>query len=96
LGHRIVHIQRAAELIGGPDISWQPPEDDDNPPRFYEPLPTGPFKGSVTDKEEVERRRREYYEAIGWDENGIPKSTVLKKLDLLDVDRALNGIRRSG
>ena len=96
LGHRIVHIQRAAELIGGPDISWQPPEDDDNPPRFYEPLPTGPFKGSVTDKEEVERRRREYYEAIGWDENGIPKSSVLKKLDLLDVDRALNGIRRSG
>ncbi|MDH5441242.1 MAG: aldehyde ferredoxin oxidoreductase, partial [Candidatus Bathyarchaeota archaeon] len=96
LGHRIVHIQRAAELIGGPDISWQPPEDDDNPPRFYEPLATGPFKGSVTDKEEVERRRREYYEAIGWDENGIPKSSVLKKLDLLDVDRALNGIRRSG
>ncbi len=94
LGHRIVHIQRAAELLGGPDISWQPPEDDDNPPRFYEPLPTGPFKGSVTDKEEVQRRRKEYYEAIGWDENGIPMSSVLEKLNLLDVDRALDRIRQ--
>ena len=96
LGHRIVHIQRATELLGGADISWKPPKDDDNPPRFYEPLPTGPFKGSVTDKEEVERRRRQYYEAIGWDENGIPKSGVLKKLDQLDVERALDGIRQSG
>lgn len=74
----------------------QTPEDDDNPRRFYEPLPTGPFKGSVTDKEEVERRRREYYEAIGWDENGIPKPSVLKKLDLLDVDKTLDRIRQFG
>ena len=93
LGHRIIHIQRTAELLGGPDISWKPPKDDDNPPRFYEPLPTGPYKGSVTDRKEVERRRREYYEAVGWDENGIPKSDVLKKLNLLDVDKALDRVR---
>ena len=93
LGHRIVHIQRAAELLGGPDISWSAPKDDDNPPRFYEPLPSGPFKGRTTDRVETERRRREYYEAIGWDERGIPKSDVLKRLDLLDVDRALDRIR---
>ncbi|MFQ6095646.1 MAG: aldehyde ferredoxin oxidoreductase family protein [Candidatus Bathyarchaeia archaeon] len=96
LGSRIIHIQRAAELLGGPDIKWRPPRDDDNPPRFYEPLPTGPYKGQTTDKKEVERRRHEYYEAIGWDENGIPKSTVLKKMDLLDVDKALDRIRYSG
>ena len=93
LGHRIVHIQRAAELLGGPDISWSAPKDDDNPPRFYEPLPSGPFKGRTTDRVETERRRREYYEAIGWDGRGIPKSDVLKRLDLLDVDRALDRIR---
>jgi len=95
LGHRIIHIQRAAELLGGPDISWKPPKDDDNPLRFYEPLPTGPYKGLTTDRDVVERRRGEYYEAIGWDENGIPKSGVLKKLNLLDVDKAIDRIRQS-
>lgn len=94
LGHRIIHIQRAAELLGGPDVRWKPPKDDDNPPRFYEPLPSGPFKGSTTDKEEVERRKREYYEAIGWDKNGIPKSSVLRKLGLYDVDKDLDRIRK--
>ncbi|MFQ6095484.1 MAG: aldehyde ferredoxin oxidoreductase family protein [Candidatus Bathyarchaeia archaeon] len=93
LGHRIIHIQRAAELLGGPDIRWKPPEDDDNPPRFYEPLPTGPYMGLAADRREVERRRREYYEAIGWDENGVPRSAVLKKLGLQDVDKALDRIR---
>lgn len=94
LGHRIIHIQRAAELLGGPDVRWKPPKDDDNPPRFYEPLPSGPFKGLTTDKEEVERRKREYYEAIGWDKNGIPKSSVLRKLGLYDVDKDLDRIRK--
>jgi len=93
LGHRIIHIQRAAELLGGPDVRWKPPEDDDNPPRFYEPLPSGPFKGSAPDRREIEKRKREYYEAIGWDENGIPRSSTLKKLGLLDVDKALDKIR---
>ena len=93
LGPRIIHIQRAAELLGGPDVSWKPPESDDNPPRFYEPLPSGPYKGSAADREEIKRRRQEYYEAIGWDERGIPKSSVLRKLGLPDVDRALDKIR---
>jgi aldehyde:ferredoxin oxidoreductase len=93
LGHRIVHIQRAAELLGGPDLRWEPPRDDDNPPRFYEPLPSGPHKGDFITKEVMGRRRREYYKAIGWDKNGIPKSSVLKKLNLQDVDKALDKIR---
>lgn len=93
LGHRIVHIQRAAELIGGPDVNWRSPKDDDNPPRFYEPLPSGPYKGSTTNRKVVERRKKEYYDAIGWDERGIPKSNVLQNLGLLDVDQALSKIR---
>lgn len=94
LGPRIVHIQRAAELLGGPDITWNPVIDDDNPKRFYEPLPSGPYKGVTTDKDEVQRRRKEYYEIIGWDERGVPKSKVLRKLGLLDVDEALRRVRR--
>jgi len=93
LGHRIVHIQRAAELIGGPDVNWRPPRDDDNPPRFYEPLPSGPYKGSTTNRNVIERRKMEYYQAIGWDERGIPESGVLEKLGLSDVDKALSKIR---
>ena len=93
LGHRIIHIQRAAELLGGPDVAWKPPNDDDNPPRFYEPLPSGPYKGSTTNKADVEKRKQEYYDAIGWDNNGIPKSSVLRKLGLADVDKALDKIR---
>jgi len=38
--------------------------------------------------------KRQYYEAIGWDENGIPKSEVLKKLGLEDVDKALEKLRK--
>ncbi|MEM2888667.1 MAG: aldehyde ferredoxin oxidoreductase C-terminal domain-containing protein, partial [Candidatus Bathyarchaeia archaeon] len=76
-----------------PDLRWKPLKDDDNPPRFYEPLPSGPFKGSFISKEVIEKRKREYYEAIGWDKNGIPKSDVLKKLNLQDVDKALEKIR---
>lgn len=68
-------------LIGGPDVFWDP-ENDDNPPRFYEPLPSGPYKGRTTDRELVKRRKQEYYRAIGWDERGIPTAETLKKLGL--------------
>jgi aldehyde:ferredoxin oxidoreductase len=81
-------------LLGGPDIFWDPKTHDDNPPRFYEPLPTGPYKGKTTDRKAFEEMRKQYYEAIGWDENGIPKSDVLKKLGLQDVDKALERLRK--
>jgi len=93
LGHRIIHIQRAALLLGGPDIKWDPTVHDDNPPRYYEPLPSGPYKDKTTDRKAVEEMKKQYYEAIGWDERGIPKSEVLKKLGLEDVDRLLDKLR---
>jgi aldehyde:ferredoxin oxidoreductase len=94
LGRRITHIQRAALLIGGPDVTWDPATDDDNPPRYYEPLPSGPFKGQTTDKQVVEEMKKNYYATIGWDERGIPRSDTLIKLDLADVDKALRKLRR--
>lgn len=94
LGHRITHIQRALLLLGGPDIKWDPEVHDDNPPRYYEPLPSGPFKGMTTDKKAVEEMKKQYYTTIGWDERGIPKSEVLRRLGLEDVDRTISKLRK--
>ncbi|MGQ9781064.1 MAG: aldehyde ferredoxin oxidoreductase C-terminal domain-containing protein [Nitrososphaeria archaeon] len=59
----IIQIQKAALLLGGPDARWI--EADNNPPRFYEPLPTGPCKGKATDRKEVEKMKTEYYKVVG-------------------------------
>jgi aldehyde:ferredoxin oxidoreductase len=83
----IIQIQRAALLIGGPDVSWA--GIDVNPPRWYEPLPTGPYKGKATVIEEVEEMKQEYYKVVGWDKKGIPTTETLKKLDLVDVDNQI-------
>ena len=71
--------------MGGPDVSWEPIKDDVNPPRFYEPLPSGPYKGKVTDIDRVELRTHAYFETLGWDERGIPKEETLKRLGLSDI-----------
>lgn len=90
---RILHLQRAMLLLGGPDLKWNPKIHDDNPPRFYKPLPSGPYKGKRVQKAEVEKDKKKYYKEAGWDENGIPESETLRKLGLRDVDEALNKIR---
>jgi len=90
---RVLQLQRAMLLLGGPDLKWNPKNHDDNPPRFYEPLPSGPYKGKTTDRAAVEEYKNRYYEAVGWDENGIPKKETLRKLGLYDVDKALEKLR---
>jgi aldehyde:ferredoxin oxidoreductase len=93
-GLKILQIQRALLLLGGPDLKWNPRVDDDNPSRFYEPLPSGPCKGKAADRTSVRRSVQKYYKQAGWDENGIPKSETLKKLELGDVDKALRKLRK--
>jgi aldehyde:ferredoxin oxidoreductase len=56
-------------------------------------LPSGPYKGEAADRTRVKKSVQEYYEAVGWDENGIPKSGTLKKLELVDLDNALRKLR---
>jgi len=92
-GSRILQLQRAMLLLGGPDVKWIPKTNDANPPRFYEPLPSGPYKGKTTDKDRVEEDKERYYKEAGWDENGVPRSNVLRKLGLEDVDCALEKLR---
>jgi aldehyde:ferredoxin oxidoreductase len=90
---RVLQLQRAMLLLGGPDLKWNPKKDDANPPRFYEPLPSGPCKGKTADKSKVEEDKKKYYEEAGWNKSGIPKPETLKKLGLEDVDKALKKIR---
>lgn len=92
LARRILNIQRAVLLLGGPDLKWTPKLHDDLPPRWYQPLTRGPFAGRAVDRKKLEEARKEYYEAIGWDEDGVPKSEELKRLGLEDVDRKLRKV----
>lgn len=93
-GQRIVTLQRTLLLLGGPDIVWDPDTDDDNPPRFYEPLPTGPYAGKTTDKAFVDQRKQDYYTAVGWDPRGIPTTATLKRLDLADLEPTVKRLRK--
>jgi len=86
---RILQMQRVMLLLGGPDLKWKANVDDDNPPRFYEPLPMGPYKGKAVNRELFEEQKQEYYEAMGWDKNGLPKPEILRKLGLDDVESKL-------
>jgi len=92
-GPRIVTLQRAFLMMGGPDLEWEPLKDDDNPPRFYEPLPSGPYKGKTTDRELVDTKLQTYFQTLGWDEKGIPKKETLKKLDLGFLEKSMSKLR---
>jgi len=92
-GLRILQLQRALLLLGGPDLKWVPKVHDDNPPRFYEPLPNGPYKGKTADRAAVEAYKKRYYKAVGWDKNGIPTAKMLSKLGLKDVDKSMQKLR---
>ncbi len=90
---RILFLQRIMLLLGGPDIYWDPRIHDDVPPRFYEPLPEGPYKGKKIDRSEVMRQRIEYYRRVGYDEYGIPRAEELKSLGLNDAIEAVKIIK---
>jgi aldehyde:ferredoxin oxidoreductase len=90
---RILQLQRAMLLLGGPDLKWNPKIHDNNPQRFCEPLPSGPYKGKTIDEAEFEEDKERYYEAVGWDEKGIPTPEILIKLGLEDADKALAKLR---
>ncbi|MEM2102868.1 MAG: aldehyde ferredoxin oxidoreductase C-terminal domain-containing protein, partial [Candidatus Bathyarchaeia archaeon] len=86
---RILQIQRALLLLGGPDHKWTADEDDENPPRFYDPLPSGPYAGRTTNRQTFEKSKQEYYRDVGWSANGIPKPETLRRLGLREVEEKL-------
>jgi aldehyde:ferredoxin oxidoreductase len=89
---RILHLQRAMLLLGGPDAKWKPKLDDDNPPRFWKPLPTGPYKGKTVDRKKFEKARLKYYNVVGRDEDGVPRPETLRKLGLESVEAKLKKV----
>ncbi|MFB0522647.1 MAG: aldehyde ferredoxin oxidoreductase C-terminal domain-containing protein, partial [Candidatus Bathyarchaeia archaeon] len=60
----------------------------------YTPLPSGPYKGSAPNREEIMEERKKYYAEMGWDERGIPTTEELAKLGLQDVDKAMEQLRK--
>jgi aldehyde:ferredoxin oxidoreductase len=93
-GLKTLQIQRALLLLGGPDVKWNPNVDDDIPGRFYEPLPTGPYKGKAANRASVKRKVQKYYEQAGWDKSGVPTKETLVRLNLKDIDEALVPLRK--
>lgn len=60
-------------------------KDDTLPERYFvEPTPLGirSFKDKTIDRERFEQQLDEYYEAHGWDNNGVPKPETLERLGL--------------
>ncbi len=55
------------------------------PPRLKEPIQTGPNEGHYITDEEVNMLLDEYYQARGWDSNGIPKPETLVSVGLPDI-----------
>jgi len=57
-------------------------DDDWLPPRFYsEPLDME-GRSVVCSRQAFEQLHHEYYEAMGWNEEGVPKKETLEKLEL--------------
>jgi aldehyde:ferredoxin oxidoreductase len=58
-------------------------KDDNFPKRILtEPIKAGPSKGAMIAQESLDEMLDEYYEARGWDKNGVPSDTKLKELGI--------------
>jgi len=59
----------------------------DMPPArvWKEPVASGPTKGKLIVREDVDRLLDMYYQQRGWDSNGIPTEGKLEELGLMDI-----------
>lgn len=87
-GERIYNLMRAFCVREGVTR-----EADALPKRLLEdPLPEGPAKGMLIDKDTLERMKDAYYEFRGWDKaTGIPAPEKLRELDLDELIEDLWG-----
>lgn len=84
-GTRIYNVERAMQTRFGLGRK------DDYPPERYfeEPVPDGPMKGAVLDKEKYDKLLSAYYAHRGWTDQGKPKEETLLELGLEEVARDL-------
>jgi aldehyde:ferredoxin oxidoreductase len=81
-GERIYTLERL--MITGEGISRRK---DTLPERYFEePIPEGPSEGEVVSRGDFNKMLDEYYALHGWDEQGIPEKTTLRRLGLPDAN----------
>lgn len=82
IGRRILTLEKAFNVREGASRM-----DDTIPWRFmHEPIKSGPLKGMVTTKEQLDQMLDEYYQLHGWDkETSWPLKETLKNLGLDEV-----------
>ena len=80
-GTRIYNVERAMQARFGLRRK------DDYPPirYFEEPVPSGPLKGAVLDKQKYDALLLKYYEHRGWTNEGIPTEKALSQLELQGI-----------
>jgi aldehyde:ferredoxin oxidoreductase len=84
-GERIWNVIRMFNVREGIDRK----ADSAIPKRFKEPLPSGPAKGHKITDEDFNKLLDWYYEARGWDKDGISTIEKLTDLGLEDMTKAL-------
>lgn len=78
IGERIYTLERMMLIKDG--FSRQ---DDTLPKRYFnEPISEGPAQGNVILRNEFNKMLDEYYRLHGWDKNGVPKRSTLKRLGI--------------
>ncbi len=81
VGDRVCNLKKAFNIREG----WTRADDTLPPRALYDPIPSGPSKGSVISPEELALLIDDYYEARGWTQDGmIPKSKLIE-LGLDDI-----------
>ena len=80
-GERIYNLEKAYNVREG----WTK-KDDYPPPRVMkDPIPDGVAKGSLVTKKEFELMLNAYFEARGWNSDGVPTKEKLTELGLNKV-----------
>jgi aldehyde:ferredoxin oxidoreductase len=77
LGHTVFTLERLFNVRCG-----KGPDDDWLPDRFFTEPVIVEGEERVCDREAFRRMHREYYHALGWDEEGVPTGETLEKMGL--------------
>jgi len=80
LGERAWNLTRLFNVREGHDR-----RDDALPEAMTVPLPDGPSEGAAVDRERFDAMLDAYYDARGWDDDGIPTEATLERLELTEV-----------
>ncbi|GAA0277143.1 aldehyde ferredoxin oxidoreductase family protein [Halobacterium noricense] len=80
LGERAWNLTRLFNVREGHDR-----QDDALPEAMTVPLPDGPAEGAAVDREQFDAMLDAYYDARGWDSEGVPTEATLDRLDLTEI-----------